>query len=85
MKNYDPTTTEYTGEVFNNKPDATSYVCQLLSGFDDNRFDVDCIVDEMFDCDFAANKFYAKAFEPSELTALLWKYDYNNEESYPNA
>lgn len=73
MKSYDPFTTEYTGEVFNCKPDAIAYVETYLGIFVGD-FDVTGICDEMFDLDFERTLYYAKSLSTDEIAVLLVKY-----------
>ena len=72
MKSYDPSTV-YTGEVFNNKPDAIAYVESYLGSYALD-YDVMGIVDEMFDYDFERNLYYAKSLSSDEISSILIKY-----------
>lgn len=74
MKSYDPSTTEYTGEVCYSYVDALAYVHRCLGEFAED-FDTDAIADEMFDIDFERMLYYPKAYDSVELGELFAKYD----------
>ena len=74
MKSYDPSTTEYTGEVCYSYAEALAYVDRYLGEFAED-FDSAAIADEMFDLDFERMLYYPKAYDNDVLCELLAKYD----------